>query len=51
MLKLSLYLLKLFFFVLLQILMNASPIMEAVIISVKTLLAVLIAAAEKDLNY
>lgn len=36
---------------LLQILMNASPITEAVIISVKTLLAVLIAAAEKDLNY
>lgn len=31
--------------------MNASPIMEAVIISVKTPLAVLIAAAEKDLNY
>lgn len=31
--------------------MSASPIMEAVIISVKTLLAVLIAAAEKDLNY
>lgn len=31
--------------------MNASPIMEAVIISVKTLLAALTAAAEKDLNY
>lgn len=32
-------------------LMSANPIMEAVIISVKTLLAVLIAAAEKGLNY
>lgn len=51
MLKFCVYLLKHFLLLLLQILMNASPIMEAVTISVKTLLAVLIAAAEKDLNY
>lgn len=36
---------------LLQILMNARPGMEVVIISAKTPWAVLTAAAEKDLNY